>query len=349
MHKSTPKTHKPVVVIPNLNGGEELLKAVRSLEAQTLQPYIIVVDNASTDGSSDRAASEFPEIELIRHTKNKGYAGGVNPGIRRAIEIGATYVAPFNDDAVADKLWLEKLVTFLDDHPGYAAACCKVLKDDQKSLDSTGDYLTHWGLPYPRGRGETDRDQYDIPGENGVCDIFAASGAASLFRVEALKEVGLFDEDFFAYYEDVDLSFRLQNTGWKVGYVPAARVYHKVGMTSERMKGFTTYQTMKNQPLLLWKNLPLALWPRVVPRFMLAYFLFMARAFQRGQGGYAVKGMVVGLVLEIAKLSDRRKIQRTRKLSNQQLWLMFVKDLPPNAHALRSLRGKWWRMRGRRA
>lgn len=344
MHKST---QKPVVVIPNLNGGEDLLAAVSSLEAQTLQPHIIVVDNASTDGSADTALEKYPGIELIGHTTNLGYAGGVNPGLRRAIELGARYAAPFNDDAVADEKWLEKLVAFLDTHESYGAVCCKVLKDDQKTLDSTGDYLTVWGLPYPRGRGETDRGQYDIPGENGVCDIFAASGAASLFRVATLEQAGLFDEDFFAYYEDVDLSFRLQLAGWKVGYEPASHVYHKIGMTSGRIKGFTTYQTMKNQPLLLWKNLPRRYYWRVLPRFCLAYKLFFFRAVSRGQGLTAIKGAFRAQRLMQTKRAERKNIRATQKVNDEYIWNMIVKDLPPNAHALRRLRSLWWKLMGK--
>src|SRR5437773_1491370 len=103
MYKST---DQPVVVIPNLNGGEALLVAVQSLTEQSLEPYIIVVDNASTDGSVEALQQKYPDIEVIRNAKNRGYAGGVNPGFRRALELGAKYTAPFNDDAIADKRWL---------------------------------------------------------------------------------------------------------------------------------------------------------------------------------------------------------------------------------------------------
>ena len=248
MYKST---NTPVVVIPNLNGGSELLAAVHSLIEQSLEPYVIIVDNASTDNSIEAVTKKYPDIEIIRNQKNEGYAGGVNPGLRRAIELGAKYAAPFNDDAVADKRWLKQLVIYLDEHPKVAAAASKVLTADGQRLDSSGDYYTIWGLPYPRGRREYDTHKYD-----GETEIFAASGASSLYRVKALQQVGLFDEDFFAYYEDVDLGFRFQLAGWKVAFVPGSIVYHHIGMTSSRIKGFTTYQTMKNLPLLWFKNVP---------------------------------------------------------------------------------------------
>jgi GT2 family glycosyltransferase len=329
--------HQPVVTIPNLNGGQDIIDAIASLRAQTLQPYIIVVDNASTDDSVANIETKFPDIEIIRHDTNKGYAGGVNPGFKRAMQLGADYAAPFNDDAVADKNWLIKLVAFLDAHNSYAAVCPKVYKSGgQKVLDSTGDYLTVWGLPYPRGREETDTGQYDAQ-----TDIFSPSGSASLYRISALQEVGLMDEDFFAYYEDVDLGFRLQLAGYKVGFEPNAIVHHQVGMTSGRMKGFTTYQTMKNVPLLLFKNVPMRHMPTIVPRFTLAYMLFFGRALQRGHGWYALKGMVVGAYLELKKLPQRWHTQKTATVSDSYIWSMYLHDLPPNAHALRKLRAKW--------
>lgn len=330
---------KPVVVIPNLNGGGELLAAVQSLTDQSLEPYIIVVDNASTDGSVETLQEKYPEIEIIRNKRNEGYAGGVNPGFRRAVELGAKYTAPFNDDAVADKQWLKRLADYLDANPKVAAAAPKVVTSDKERLDSTGDYYTNWGLPYPRGRREYALSKYD-----DQTDIFAATGASSLFRVKALQQVGLMDEDFFAYYEDVDLSFRLQLAGWNVAFVPGSVVYHHIGMTSGRIKGFTTQQTLKNLPLLWFKNVPKQYLWRVGWRLALAQMLFFGRAVTRGQWWPALKGTVQGWVLVIKKIPERRRIQRGRKVSDDYIWCIVVHDLPPNATALRRLRAAWWRL-----
>lgn len=332
---------KPVVVIPNLNGGAALEAAVVSLEDQTLIPHIIIVDNASTDDSLT-FLQRHPKVELIKNPVNRGYAGGVNPGLRRAIELGALYAAPFNDDATAEPRWLERLVSYLETHSEAGAAAAKVCTADKTHLDSTGDYYTVWGLPYPRGRGETDHGQYDTQTE-----IFAASGAASLYRVAALQEVGLFDEDFFAYYEDVDLSFRMQLAGWKVAFVPHAVVYHAIGMTSSRIKGFTTHQTLKNLPLLLCKNVPKQYMWRIGWRYLLAHTLFFARAVSRGHFWPAISGDARATVLLARKWRERQHIQRTKKVSNEYIWHMLVHDLPPNAHALRKLRAAWWKLRGK--
>src|ERR1039458_2566307 len=97
---------KVVVIVPNWNGADSLAACLDSLITQSLKAHIIVVDNGSSDASIE-LLHKYPDIEVIRHSKNKGYAGGVNPGFRRAIELGVKYAAPFNNDAVADKQWLE--------------------------------------------------------------------------------------------------------------------------------------------------------------------------------------------------------------------------------------------------
>lgn len=332
------------VVVPNWNGADNLRKCLDSLFSQSIKPHVIVVDNGSSDDSVKLVKEKYPEVELIIHDKNKGYAGGVNPGFKKAMERNMKYAAPFNNDAVADKRWLEHLVDYLDHHPKTGIATCKFMSADGKHLDSTGDYYTVWGLPYPRGRGESDTDKYDSQTE-----IFGASGGASLFRVKMLEEIGLFDEDFFAYYEDVDLSFRAQLAGWKVAYVPTSVAYHEIGATSSKIKGFTTYQTMKNLQLLHYKNVPRPYFWKVGWRLTLASSFFILRAITRGQGISAVRGDLRGSWLVMKKRSERRRIQRSRKVPDEYIWNMIVHDLPPNARALRKLRRFGWALRGKKA
>ena len=333
---------KTCVVVPNWNGKSTLAACLDSLLAQTEPATIIVVENGSIDGSLEFLQQNYPQVELVVNQENLGFAGGVNSGIRRAIELGAQYVALFNNDALADKKWLKELVACLDKNPEVGIATCKLLGEDGKHIDSTGDYYTVWGLPYPRGRGEEDARQYDKQ-----MDVFAASGGASLYRVSMLNEIGLFDEDFFAYYEDVDISFRAQLAGWKVAYVPSAVAHHATGTTSSKLKGFTTYQTMKNQPLLFYKNVPRSLRGKIYRRFMLAHTLFFLRAVSRGQGWVALQGDAKATWLFFTKWSERRRIQKSRKVSDEYIWSILVHDLPPNAKALRSLRNKWWKLRGK--
>jgi GT2 family glycosyltransferase len=332
------------VVVPNWNGADSLGACLDSLLAQSLKTRVIVVDNGSVDNSKALLEKYGEAITVIWHKKNHGFAGGVNAGFRRAIKDGVTYVAAFNNDAVADKLWLQNLVEELEKHQQDGIVTSKILTQDGKRIDSTGDYLTVWGLPYPRGRGETKIEKYDEQTE-----IFAASGGASLYRAKTLEEVGLFDEDFFAYYEDVDLSFRAQLAGWKVRYAPKAVAYHQIGATSSKIKGFATYQTMKNQQILLYKNLPDKYRGKIMCRFTLAHTLFFLRAFSRRQGWAALKGDLQGTYLLLKKRGARHRIQAGKKVSDEYIWDMLVHDLPPNARALRKLRAKWWRLRRKHA
>lgn len=340
MMKGRKSMSEPCVIVPNWNGEDSLKDCLDSLRAQSLKPHVIVVDNGSQDDSLAIIETEYHDVELIRLAKNRGFAGGVNVGFRRAMERGAKYIAAFNNDAAADKDWLRELVSYLDKHPKAGIAACKLLTADGKHLDSTGDYYTVWGLPYPRGRHEAILDAYD-----DAIDIFAASGGASLYRVRMLEEIGLFDEKFFAYYEDVDISFRAQLAGWKIAYVPAARAYHVIGAASSRMRGFTTYHTLKNLPMLMIKNVPSPYVWLVARRLLLAETLFFFRALQRGHLWSAMKGKSMSVWLLRRNLRERRRIQESRTASDKYIWEMIVHDLPPNARMLRRLRRVMWRVR----
>lgn len=335
---------KVYVVIPNWNGAERIRLCLDSLQAQTEAHQTIVVDNGSVDSSVKIIEEDYPDVILIKNSKNRGFAGGVNAGIRMAIERDAEYVALLNNDAVADKDWLKNLVKFLDANPKAGIATSKICDGKKTHLDSTGDLYTIWGLPYPRGRGEEFSAKYDKD-----VWVFGASGGASIYRVKMLEQVGLFDEDFFAYYEDVDISFRAQLAGWKIGFVPSAEVYHEISATSSQIKGFATYQTLKNLPLLMWKNVPLALMPKVWPRLALAYAGIAGRALSRGQFEPVLKGWFMSVVLWLKNLFERNRIQRGRKVSVEYINSIITHDLPPNATKLRALRAKWWKLRGKTA
>lgn len=335
---------KVSVVVPNWNGERDLPACLNSLLNQSFQAQIIVVDNGSTDGSVSLLRDKYSQVELVTLPKNKGFTGGVNVGIKRATEAGFKYVALLNNDAVADKTWLKTLVSFMENNPKAGIATSKMFDKSGDQLDSTGEAYTIWGLPYPRGRGEVDVNKYDKD-----TWVFGASGGASIYRTKMLKEIGLFDEDFFAYYEDVDLSFRAQLAGWKVAYVPNAVVYHKIGATSARVKDFATHQTLKNLPMLMWKNVPLSLLPKVWPRLVMAYFGIAFSALRRGQFGAFFKGIIMGTVLLPKKFVERHRIQKRRKVTVSYISSIITHDLPPNAYKLRRIRDWWWKLRGKNA
>lgn len=336
---STPKV---AIIVVNWNGLEDLPSCLSSLQLQTQASEIIVIDNGSVDGSVEFLTDKFSEVTLLPQSKNYGFTGGVNIGMEYALNNNFDYVALFNNDAIADKNWLKHLVTALEKNPKLGISTCKLTTIDKSHIDSTGDMYTSWGLPYPRGRGEPYSNKYDHD-----TDIFGASGGASTYRATMLKEVGFMDDHFFAYYEDVDISFRAQLAGWKVQFIPQSIAFHKIGGTSGKIKGFTTYQTMKNLPMVLWKNVPTSLLSTMLPRFTLAYTLFAGRAIVSGRGIPAIKGLFVFIKNIPYIINQRRYIQRNKSVSNDYIRSIITYDLPPNASALRKLRDKWRKLRGK--
>lgn len=331
-----------VVVVPNWNGKHHLNACLGALAHQ--DATIVVVDNGSHDGSADFVRANFPEVVLLTHPKNIGFTGAVNDGIRWAIDNNYPYVALLNNDAVADKHWVKNLVGFISKNPKVGIATSKIISFDGKLMDSTGEFYSVWGLSFSRGRDEPASNRYDR-----MSRIFGASGGASIYRTTMLNQIGLFDNDFFAYYEDVDISFRARLAGWEVNYVPSAIVRHHIGATLRKIKGFTTYQTIKNLPMLAFKNVPSPLILTVWPRLFLAHSAYFWKAVFTGRGAAAIKGLVVGLGLLIKKIPARRHIQNTSQANKKQVARMIVRDLPPDAYNLRHLRQVWWRLLGRNA
>lgn len=333
---------KTAVIVPNWNGEDFLAKCIDSLLAQTQTCSVIVVDNGSTDTSISILSGYDEKITVLREPVNQGFAGGVNRGIQYAIKNDYDVVALFNNDAVAKKDWLHSLLRRLEGKVGIVTGCFQSI--DGKTIDSTGDQLTTWGLPYPRGRGES-VDNYTSDTHEKV---FGASGGASIYSLNMLRSVGLFDEDFFAYYEDVDISYRAQLAGWEVVYEPRAIAYHHIGGTSSKLKDFTVFHTFKNLPMMIIKNTPRSLLPSVVPRFTIAYISFLVSAVLRGQGWPAIKGLGRFIYLLPKKIHERNIIQHHKKVTDSYISSILTNDLPENSHNLRRLRTLWWKMRGRK-
>lgn len=323
-----------------------ITSTLESLRAQTLPCDVIVVDNGSVDESLNilRPLAQKGEITLIEHAKNMGFAGGMNAGLQHAIDHNYDAVAGLNNDAIADKNWLAYMYERMQSDPHIGTVTCKILSRDGKTMDSTGDWLSIWGLPYPRGRDEPTSDAYD-----NQTDILGASGGASLFRIQTLREVGLYDPDFFAYYEDIDLSLRTRLAGWQIRLEPRAFVLHATSSTGNRVHGFTTKQTMKNLPWILYKDIPTSIFWRMYPRFVVAYLMFFGKAILDGRGWWALRGFCISIVKIPKKLVQRHHIQQRRKISPATLNTLLLHDLPPNAHNLRRLRAAWWRLRGKHA
>ncbi len=325
------------VVVLNYKGMDDTIKCIASLSEQTYKNFTIVaVENGSHDGSVEafkKLEKQYGEkLVTLYNDKNLGFDGGVNTGIRWAIVNKYDYVALFNNDATADPKWLESLVIAAHEQQS-GITTGLLLHGDGKTIDSTGELYSKWGLPFPRNRND------DVSQAPDSGPVLSGSGGASLFSVPMLEEIGLFDEDFFAYYEDNDIGLRAQLADWKVYYTKEAVAYHNQGSTANRMpSGFAVYQTFKNLPLVYIKNVPTGLLLPIGIRFYPAYWLMFANAIRRGNGGAALRGALMSIVLGCKKLPERWRIQRAKKVSTAYIKSILWDDLPPDQTGLRKLR-----------
>ncbi|MBI5369722.1 glycosyltransferase family 2 protein [Candidatus Uhrbacteria bacterium] len=259
----------------------------KSLREQTYQDFtVLVIDNGSTDGVEAFLREQYPQTTVLRNARNLGFAGAHNQGIRYALDHWdpSTYKEDFilvtNPDLIFEPTCLERLMRDAANHPDVAVFGAKLrrafgenqhdeaLQETIKSdlIDSTGLRAHKNRTVSDRGAGELDQGQYDEKR-----DVFGISGALALYRARALQEVRFedefFDADFFAYKEDVDLAWRLQEAGWKARFVPEAVAFHYRGMYGPEKIGWMdrirnrrsksklrSYYSNRNQWLLLVKN-----------------------------------------------------------------------------------------------
>ena len=322
------------IIVLNWNGSDDTIECIESLTNQTLKPTIIVVDNNSSDNSVsvfEKYASihKKEDIILIKNSANLGFAGGINTGLTYARGRNFEYIGVLNPDAIADKEWCQALVDELSSHPKCGITTGILQRRNSKTLDTTGDFYTTWGLPGPRNRDEPIQNAPDKPGE-----VFGATGGGAIYRAAIFDDIDMFDEDFFMYYEDVDLSFRAQLAGWKVRFTPKAIAYHKVGASSKKVPGLAVYNTFKNLPLVFIKNVPGKLFWHIGLRFFLTYWLIFASAIRHGNGWPALKGIIASIIRKPAAYKKRLTIQKNRKVSVDYIRDIIHKEPLPNQTGL---------------
>jgi len=208
------------VVIVNLNGLHHLKRCLPSIFRQDYPEYeVIVVDNASTDGSIEFLAREFPQVMLVRNKENLGYTGANNVGFKHAT---GKYIAVLNPDTKVEPNWLEELVNALEEDHHAAMATPKILlMDYPEKINTCGNDITFTGLTFCRGLDQ----QADSYLETEI--VSAVSGAAFVIKRCILDHIGGFDENLFMYYEETDLSLRAMLAGYKCLFVPKSIIYHQ--------------------------------------------------------------------------------------------------------------------------
>lgn len=320
------------VIILNWNGGVYVAEAIASILSQNYpETELLVVDNGSADGSLQDIKDRFRnQLRLIENKTNAGFAAGNNIGIEQS---RGKYVALLNNDAVADPSWLKELVVVAEADPRAGMCAPKVLNYfERDTFDTAGHLVYRDGLNRGRGRLEKDEGQYDK-----IEEVFFPSGAAALYRKAMLDEIGLFDEDFFAYGEDADLGIRGRLAGWKCVYVPKAIAYHRYSASSSAYSPMKAFLVERNRNWVALKNFPLSVLV-VSPFYTFKRYCLQAYAalFRKGAAGKfvskhsALQLLWILLTANLSALSKiflmlkkRQQIKKISKAAPQEITSWF--------------------------
>lgn len=238
------------VIIPNWNGKQLLDDCLLSLKKQTFKNFeVIVVDNGSRDGSVNYLEDKYKWVRIIALNKNYGFAKAINKGVLASI---GEYVIFLNNDTGVDKNWIKELVKCKSTHKDALSINSKILNYfDHQRIDGVGIEINEVGQAKSIGWGQKDTGQF-----NNETEIFGATGGASLFRKDLFLKLGMFDENYFMYSEEVDLAFRAQFLGYKSFYCPKAVVYHKHKASSRKKPQHLEYWQFKNMTQTIIKDFP---------------------------------------------------------------------------------------------
>jgi GT2 family glycosyltransferase len=240
------------IVILNWNGWRDTLACVASCRKLAWPKFsFIVVDNASTDGSEDFLKKNFPEVEIIQSGANLGFAGGNNVGIRHALEMGADYVWLLNNDTIVDPHALTPLVEEMEREASFGIAGSKIYyyADPARIWSAGGAWQKGRLRVRQRGANQRDDGRYDE-----VCEVGSVSGCSMLVRCSAIQKIGLMKEDFFLYWEDTEWCARAREKGYKVIFVPASHVWHKVSASTGHGSFIQYYYSTRNGFCFLKKH-----------------------------------------------------------------------------------------------
>ena len=310
------------IVIPNYNGKHFLEDCLRSVFAQTIENQeVIVVDNGSTDGSLEYLKS-YPGVRTIAMDQNYGFCGAVNAGIKAA---DSEYVILLNNDTEVEENFAEELLKAIkSDEKIFSCSSKMVQFQDRTRMDDAGDYYCALGWAFGRGKNGL-VEHYDQPAE-----IFAACAGAAIYRKKMLESLGCFDENHFAYLEDIDLGYRARIHGYRNVYAPKAVVYHVgSGFSGSAHNAFKVKLSSRNSVYLAYKNMPflqiLLNSPFLLAGHMIKWLFFL----KKGLGKEYVQGVKEGFTL----CKKERKVRFLWKnLPNYvriqlELWLNMARRL----------------------
>lgn len=307
------------VIIVNYNGQHLLGKLCESLARQTfLADEIILVDNASIDGSVDYVRQHFPRVTVIPLPTNTGFAGGNNAGFAKA---QGEYIALLNSDTIVDERWLVELVQAIDVDESIGAAVPKIyLASAYPRIAQAGAEFNNLGNIWGRGFYQVDEGQFDT-----VMEVPALTGCSAIVRRQALQGEPLFDQRFFMYHEELDLTFRLRSRGYSIVYVPTSIVHHEllqsVKQHSQRPHLFQQFYCNRNRAKILTKYYPLSVLIRSLPLISLSFIYWNWIFLRNGGVVFFLRAVLSQIGYALEGFSERF---RGRSVSAEK-WLPWMK------------------------
>lgn len=295
---------KTTVVIPNWNGKAYLKDCLDSLLIQKdTAAEIIVVDNGSSDGSVSFLEEHYKAVKVIQFHENTGFCKAVNAGIRAA---ETEYVILLNNDTRADEYFIQRLEERVGQSEKLFSVSAKLVSmQNPEILDDAGDYYCALGWAFAEGKGKQDSPAYSRPKK-----IFAACGGAAIYRRKIFEEIGLFDENHFAYLEDIDIGYRARIYGYVNMYEPEAVVYHAGSATSgSKYNEFKVNFSSRNSVYIVRKNMPLLQRIINLPLLMAGFMIKTLFFAKKGYGRIYVKGLFQGVALSCSAKGCEKKVK----------------------------------------
>jgi GT2 family glycosyltransferase len=321
------------IIIVNWNGEQFLRDCFLSLKAQTFQSFeVIFVDNASADDSvplAKRLASRTGlPISIIKLPTNTGFTGGNIEGLKHC---SGRYIALLNNDTAANNRWLETLVRAMDSHPEVGICASKLIVAGTDIIDSAGDGIFSNLRPFKRGQGlkasTYETEEY----------VFGACAGAALYRKDMLDKIGFLDDDFFLIYEDADLNFRAQLSGWKCLFVPDAVVQHKVSAGLQKLGEIAVVYAVRNEKAVIIKNVPFFTILEHLPIYILEELVFsVVHHIRIGRFRSYIRGNYEFMKKLPNYLRKRRHLMRLRKVSTSYINSLLISIIPIYKNKIRT-------------
>jgi len=311
------------VIIPHHNNWSLLYPCLQALNSQSTSDFeIIIIDNASTDDSVAQCRTHYPQVHIIQNTVNRGTAGGLNDGFRQA---SGKYLVTLNNDTIPHHGFIRELIQAAEKNPSVGMFAAKMIFPNGQ-INSTGICISRSGAAWDRGMFEKDNGQY-----NTMCQVFGPCGGAALYRRNLIEDIGYLDEDFFMFFDDVDLAFRARLAGWECLYIPTAVVTHIHGASAGYQSDISIYYGNRNTMWLPIKNLPaqylLYYFPWILGRNVSIFFYYL----------YLKKGRVIASskidgLRGLMPIVKKRKEVKRKKMSNVLPFIHRWADIPEKNH-----------------